>query len=154
MTDIKFRQANVSDLSELNKISYQAKAHWGYPREWMDHWREELLLSKKDLENESITLLELDKEIAGFCSVKDGSSEAEVTHLWLLLQYIGKGFGALLLGKALESLPLEKPVKVVADPNAEPFYKNQGFRTVGQVESFPRGRFLPVMERRRKFAFK
>ena len=38
-----------------------------------------------------------------------------------------------------------KEIIVESDPNAEAFYTSQGFETFDKIESFPKGRFLPVM---------
>ena len=42
----------------------------------------------------------------------------------------------------------DKPIEVEADPNAVPFYERFGFVTEGKIESYPPGRFLPVMYKR------
>lgn len=147
MGAIIFRKARTSDLPVLNMISYEAKSHWGYPKEWMEHWREDLTMKEADLQNEHVLLIEIDKEIGGFCSLNEKEARAEVSHLWILPKYMGRGYGGLLLSKALSTLSGEKTISVVADPNAEPFYQKQGFRTIDQIESFPKGRFLPLMEK-------
>ena len=67
------------------------------------------------------------------------SKEYEILHLWLLPEYIGKGYGKKLLRKV---------IILTADPNAESFYQKQGFRTYSRVESYPKGRFLPMMMRK------
>ena len=60
---------------------------------------------------------------------------------------MGKGFGKVLLQHSLkEVVKKEKDIIVVADPNAETFYVKQGFVTYDQIESLPKGRFLPVMK--------
>ena len=92
--------------------------------------------------------MEFEGTIIGFCSVKDQGQQYEVIHLWLLPEFIGKGFGHTLLKEALTAFILEpKPIWVLADPNAESFYKKQGFNTFKKVESFPKGRYLPLMKK-------
>lgn len=144
---MRIRKGLVSDLSVLNKISYAAKKHWGYPEKWMNFWKEDLLLKDADFERETVKVVELSAKIIGFGSIVEKEAYYEVTHLWLLPDYIGMGFGGLLLNDMLSLALSNKPIRVVADPNAEAFYQKQGFSTFDQVESFPKGRFLPLMEK-------
>ena len=60
---------------------------------------------------------------------------------------IGKGLGkALLLASLGRVVRKDLPILVEADPNAEAFYKKQGFVTYDKKESFPKGRYLPLMK--------
>lgn len=143
-----FKKPNISDIPVLNAISLASKRHWGYPEEWIEHWMEDLTLKEKDLRVQEVLVLEVDLKIIGFCATLDQGDYYEVTHLWILPEFIGKGYGKLLLERSLNNLELpDKPVKVTADPNAELFYKRQGFKTFSKVESYPKGRFLPLMIR-------
>jgi predicted GNAT family N-acyltransferase len=66
----------------------------------------------------------------------------------MLPEYIGMGLGKQLLAESIRAfVKEEKEIIVKADSNAEPFYRSQGFVTFDQVESFPKGRYLPVMRR-------
>lgn len=132
----------------LNRISIQSKKHWGYPDEWIENWTDDLLLKEEDLGRQNTFILEADRGIIGFCSVREEREFYEIYHLWILPEFIGKGFGKQLLNETLHEVVREnKKIVVEADPNAEPFYRSQGFVTFDKVESYPKGRFLPVMER-------
>ena len=140
--------ASVKDINDLNDISYKAKSHWGYPAEWIDAWRDKLLLRENDFTDQQIFKLIIENEIVGFCAISEDEDKYEVEHLWILPGQMGKGHGRKLLEKCLEISVLQpKPIKVIADPNAEDFYKKLGFETIDIVESYPRGRFIPVMEK-------
>lgn len=142
-----FRKVRESDLASLNALSLASKSYWNYPEAWIDLWREELLLKKSDLDMMDILVLEKDQELIGFCAMKDQKEYYEIIHLWLLPPFIGKGYGKLLFDAALREFALEKkPLRVTADPNAVNFYQRQGFAIIDQVESLPKGRFLPVMK--------
>ncbi|MEL6970953.1 MAG: GNAT family N-acetyltransferase [Bacteroidota bacterium] len=145
---IAFRLATTRDLPALNQISLTSKAHWGYPKEWLEHWKDDMLLREKQFEELKILLAEVDGEIIGFCAISEATTQYEVEHLWLLPKHIGKGYGKRLLEQALSSFTAaDKPILVEADPHAEAFYQRQGFATFSQVASYPPGRYLPVMRK-------
>ena len=144
---MNFREARIDDLITLNHISIASKRHWGYPEDWIENWRDDLSVSQRDLKSQEVLLMELETKIIGFCSIKDQIDHYELIHLWVLPEFIGKGYGKMLLKKALTSFILEdKPIRVLADPNAESFYEKQGFMTFDKIESYPKGRFLPMMK--------
>lgn len=145
---MNFRRANIEDIPELNKISYSSKQHWGYPDEWMEHWRNDLQLTGEVIESQLVVVLLVEEQLAGFCVVKEEEQQNEVMHLWVLPGCIGKGYGKQLLAHSLSSCTGPgKEVIVTSDPHAEGFYARQGFVTFSQEESYPPGRFLPVMKR-------
>lgn len=138
--------ATLDDLPMLNVISVASKRHWGYPDEWIDNWKDDLTITENFLSENQIFKLKITGKIIGFCAISEDEIQYEVEHLWVLPDYIGKGYGKLLLKESLHKAVVKnKPVIVIADPNAEPFYASQGFKTFEKMESFPKGRFLPIM---------
>ncbi|MEL7002057.1 MAG: GNAT family N-acetyltransferase [Bacteroidota bacterium] len=145
---MKFRSAELSDLQSLNSISVKSKAYWGYPDSWMKNWSDVLTLDPAQLSEQNILVLEVESKIIGFCSIVEEVQNYEILHLWILPEYIGKGLGKKLLDQAISQfVKSNKPIVVEADPNAEIFYQRQGFVTFDKTESYPPGRFLPVMKR-------
>jgi len=145
---LNFRQAIIDELPTLNEISMLSKAHWGYPKAWLEAWKDGLLISQEQFLQQYILVVEVDQQIIGFSAMKEQIANYEILHLWLLPAYIGKGIGKKLLQTIIQTFAKhDKPIIVEADPNAEAFYKSQGFVTFTQVESFPKGRFLPVMKK-------
>lgn len=144
---MKFRKATIDDLPLLNHISVTAKRYWGYPEEWMQAWMQDLILSPSDLSTMETLVMEFGKNTIGFCAIKDQGEHYEIMHLWILPDFVGKGYGKILLKETLSAFILEqKPIWVLSDPNAELFYKRQGFMTFEKVESFPKDRYLPLMK--------
>lgn len=118
-----------------------------YPKSWIEHWLDDLTLDSDKFSKQHVLVAEKKSEIIGFCSIIDNIENYEILHLWLLPKHIGKGIGKKLLIKTIDRfVKLVKPITVVVDPNAEKFYKCQGFVTYERVESFPEGRFLPKMK--------
>ena len=143
--------AELKDKEILNRISIESKMHWNYPLDWIENWKDDLTLKENDFSAQSIFKLELSGSIIGFCAIREHNKNYEITHLWLEPEYIGKGFGKLLLNETIKKVvKKDKPIIVEADPNAESFYKSQGFETFDKIESYPKGRFLPVMKKMSK----
>jgi len=125
--------------------------HWGYPKEWIDNWKDDLVLSLKNFAEFTINKLVVNEQIAGFCAISESEENYEIEHLWILPEFMGKGFGKLLLNTSLKKFVTnKKEIIVTSDPNSESFYKKMGFTTFSKVESYPKGRFLPVMKLRAK----
>ncbi|MEM8568400.1 MAG: GNAT family N-acetyltransferase [Bacteroidota bacterium] len=143
-----FRKPHIEDLKTLNAISIKSKQYWGYPMAWVEKWKNELTLDDHKLKEQNILLVEVDSKVIGFCSIVEKPENYEILHLWILPDHIGKGIGKKLLSESINSFTYDtRPIIVEADPNAEPFYRSQGFITFEKIESFPPGRFLPVMKR-------
>ena len=139
-------KAEVQDLPIINVISMTAKAHWGYPQAWLDHWKPEMMLSAEYLGKNQVLKLVVEEEIVGFCALVKREQDYEIEHLWLLPSHMGKGYGKSLLQASIEQgVAIPAKIMVVSDPNAESFYAKMGFQTTSEIESFPKGRFLPVM---------
>ncbi len=146
---MEIRKAIVKDIPELNRVSIASKKHWGYPDEWIANWLDELTLTPEKFVRQNILVGELNGEIIGFCSITESESEYEILHLWVVPQFIGQGYGKKILTRTMdEFVTSDKPIIVEADPNAESFYKSLGFETFDKVESFPKGRLLPVMKKK------
>lgn len=146
---MEIRKAIAKDIPELNRVSIASKKHWGYPDEWIANWLDELTLTPEKFVRQNILVGELNGEIIGFCSITESESEYEILHLWVVPQFIGQGYGKKILTRTMdEFVTSDKPIIVEADPNAESFYKSLGFETFDKVESFPKGRLLPVMKKK------
>ena len=140
--------AEETDAQALSKISVAAKQSWNYPATWMRRWMEDLAVSPEYIRDHFVYKLVLRAEIIGFCGIEKEGGVYEVAHLWILPHHIGLGYGKRLLREVINRVvPPGALVTVVADPNAEAFYQSQEFSTFGLKESFPKGRFLPVMKK-------
>ena len=45
------RRAKPSEAEILTRISFESKAHWGYPEAWFAIWDDELTISTTDIQN-------------------------------------------------------------------------------------------------------
>lgn len=149
MSERKIIPAQPDDANKLSEIAWQAKSYWKYPAKWMELWRLGLTITPKMIETNDVFKLVLDEEIVACIVFITEENVLWIEHLWVLPEYIGLGIGNQLLQTGLKKAvkPLHQSIKVISDLNAENFYKKMGFKTIGQYESLPKGRLLPIMER-------
>ncbi len=148
MPEPRIIRATPGDVHLLNSISLAAKQHWNYPEAWIAHWQEELQVSEAYVALQQVYKMVLGRAIIGFIALEQENNLFEIAHLWIVPAYIGKGYGKRLLTSVLALVvPPGARLLVTADPYAEGFYLRQGFTTIDKQESYPPGRFLPVMEK-------
>ena len=138
-----------SDHSILTEITRNSKAFWVYSKQQLEIWQPELTITAKYIsENETYKLV-LNDETIGYYSYLDlGKGHLKLDYLFLFQNFIGKGFGQLLINDFLERIKDLNIIDIIleAEPNAENFYKKFGFITYNQRESSIKGRFLPLMK--------
>ncbi len=146
--DIGIRKAMVSDADELTAIAFASKRHWNYPEEWIDLWANELTVDEQYIQDQSVFVASAGPRIVGWCALSEQLGEFWIDYCWVRPEAGGNGVGRLLVRRVcdLASELHAKALKVVADPNAEGFYRRLGFERIGQVPSLPKGRMLPVLE--------
>lgn len=148
MKNLIIEKAVKGDDEILSIIAFEAKQHWGYPDEWMRMWKSSLIITNDYIEANLVYKLLLETEVVGFIAIEEDKEKFEIAHLWIMPNYMGRGYGKMLLNEAI--LQVAKPgaeIIVESDPNAEPFYSKQGFVTFDRRESYPKGRFLPLMRK-------
>lgn len=145
--DIK--RANTDDNEVLTTITKKSKAHWGYSEEQILKWNDNLTISKEYIENNSVFKLVNGNEIIGYYSyiIKEPKNVL-FDNLFVLPEYIGKGFGKYLMSDFLDRMKNENFEKITLDsePNAEEFYLKMGFKKIGEFETSIKNRFMPIME--------
>jgi GNAT superfamily N-acetyltransferase len=141
-------KASPSDSEVLTKLMRESKAHWGYSDEQLHVWADELTVSPSYIdENHVYKLAEYD-EIFGYYSFFLVSKQtAKLDSLFVSQKVIGNGFGQLLLDDFLQRIsPLKlTDITLDSDPNAEGFYRRNGFSIVERKPTSISGRNMPVM---------
>ena len=134
MKPTTFRRAEASDAARLTEIALAGKAYWGYPREWMELWRPDLVVTPHYLRSETVSVMECEGEPVGFTGLSVEDKDRQIEHLWLQPTLIGQGLGRLLLDEALRLARKERvrELFVSSDPNAEGFYLKMGAVRIGQ----------------------
>lgn len=142
-------KASPSDHEILTEITKKSKAYWGYSNEQIENWSQFLTVSKEYIETNSVYNLVIDHQIIGYYSFfHESENTIKLDNLFVLPDFIGKGFGKVLMNDFLIRLQDIQAEKVVlnSEPNAEEFYSKFGFVKVGQIETSIKDRYLPIME--------
>lgn len=148
--NIEIRSALATEASELTTIAFAAKRHWGYPESWIELWADELTVDGAYIEEHDVLSATDGTRTLGWCAVSGEPDGCWLDYCWVLPDAAGKGIGRALVHRAcrLAADQGSSTLKVVADPNAEGFYRKLGFRRIGDRPSLPEGRRLPVLEAR------
>lgn len=142
-------KVTTDDAEILTNITKKSKSHWGYSNEQIESWSSQLTITTNYIETNKIYKLVINDLVVGYYSyVILEENVVQLDNLFVLPEYIGKGLGTFLMSDFLDRCKALKFQKVVleADPNAENFYKKHGFKTIGQIETSIKDRFLPIME--------
>ncbi len=147
--DIQIRRAKPDEADVLTEIAHAAKRHWGYPENWIEHWKDQLTITPDFITTNEMYVAVNGEEIAGCCALVMSGSLAEVEHMWIKPEHMGNGVGRALFKQVVaraKSLDA-RAVELSADPNAEGFYRRMGATRIGEVRSEIEGqpRVLPRM---------
>lgn len=143
------KKANPNDHKILTEITKKSKAYWGYSDEQIKIWSEFLTVSKEYVETKSVYNLIVDDKIIGYYSFfHESENTIKLDNLFVLPDFIGKGFGKILMNDFLVQIKNSDAQKVIlnSEPNAEDFYIKFEFVKVGQMETSIKDRYLPIME--------
>jgi len=150
MKKVVIENAKVIDHKKLTDLVKKSKAHWGYTLSQMKEWDNELTINHDYINSNEVFKLSLDNHIIGCYSyLKINHNTVKLDFFFILPNYIGKGFGKLLMHhffKKIENDTIKK-IMVESDPNAENFYANYGFKTIDKLKSSIENRFLPLMQK-------
>lgn len=145
----KIEKVENIEAEKLTELTMRSKAYWNYGSEQVEKWRNELTVSKEDIdENEVYKLVVKDDLIGYYLFIKLNEEDVTLDRFFVDPKYIGKGYGKVLMDDCLDRLQKMgfKKVTLNSDPHAEKFYEKVGFKVVGQLESSIKNRFLPIME--------
>jgi len=145
----KITKSTIEDSEILTEITKKSKAYWGYSDEQMENWSELLTITKNYIEiNNVYKLLDNDLTVGYYSYIYLNKKEVKLDNLFVLPNYIGTGFGKLLMNNFLDRIKNTEIEKIILDsePNAKKFYEYFGFQKIGQIETSIKDRYLPIME--------
>jgi ribosomal protein S18 acetylase RimI-like enzyme len=144
---IQIRQADPKEANILTQIALAAKAHWGYPKHWIEMWTPELTFDASYFETNP-SWVAIDDE--GFYTLLDHHGIAWIGNLWVMPEFIGLGVGKQLFHHALGVARQRgyTRLQLEADPNAIGFYEKMGMHKISERHYDMEGqsRILPIME--------
>ena len=148
---IQLRSATVADADALTALARRAKAHWGYPADWLQAWEPQLTIQSAYVAQHRVLVAEAEGQLLGMCALEDRGPTWSLEHVWVDPANVGCGVGRALVQRALEVARAVRPVPVLAesDPHAAGFYRRLGAHEVGVVAAAMPGapdRVLPVFE--------
>jgi N-acetylglutamate synthase-like GNAT family acetyltransferase len=146
---VEIRRAMPDEAEALTALAHAAKNHWNYPREWIDAWKSDLTFTPEFIANHEVFVAVVNEAIAGCCALVVNESLAELEHMWIYPEQMGRGVGRALFEhttRRAAELGLNE-LELSADPNAELFYERMGAKRIGEVpaEMFGHARVLPRM---------
>ena len=145
-----FEIADVSDSEKLTEIAMQSKSYWGYSKELLESWRNDLTVTVEMLRMDTVYTYCMNNEVVGFYVLNTPIEDSiELEMLFVLPTFIGKKIGKIMLQHAVQKAKIFKvnTMTLLADPNAVKFYESQGFYQTGKQESSIPNRFLPTMQK-------
>nr|WP_221434226.1 GNAT family N-acetyltransferase [Geomicrobium halophilum] len=139
----------MKDNVTLSDLAYKSKAYWGYTDDFMEICKKELIVTKDEIKNNPVYLMERDHKIIAYYSFAFTSDPVQLKALFLDPDYIGHGLGKMIwkdiLMKAKELNIIEFTIE--SDPHAEGFYQRMGAERIGDVPSTAfLHRKLPLMK--------
>ena len=140
-------RATPEDIPQLKEVAVAAKAHWGYPAEWMVRWAEWLKLSPAFIEKYEVYKLEEGGQMLGWCALVINGEHAHLEDLWVRPDRIGTGLGRILFECAVARARAggATRLELEADPHAAGFYQHMGMVITGERKA-ELDRTIPMME--------
>lgn len=142
------RAASADESQRLSELALRSKGHWGYPDDFLEACRDELLVEPGP--DREYFCAQYGDTIAGFYGLTRLDDDCvELEALFVEPTLIGRGFGRQLLEHAIAHARRSGATRMLiqGDPNAERFYRAAGGVKVGERPSgsIP-GRVLPLFE--------
>jgi RimJ/RimL family protein N-acetyltransferase len=149
MTQLMLSQANAEDAPMLTQLIREGKAHWGYPVEWLNAWKDELTINREQIASWKVRKATFNGKLVGFFAIAPHEGDWWLQHLWLVVEQIGRGVGGELFRLAIAAARElgATRVRIEADPNAEGFYLHMGAKRDGERVSTVTGstRIIPFL---------
>lgn len=128
-------------------MAHAAKRHWRYAEADIALWKAALTVTPEFIARHPVYTARAGDVTLGFYALTGEGATRVLEHFWVGPAHIGTGIGRRLFAHAAEHLRAEgvTALRIESDPYAEGFYLKAGARRVGEVESTPAGRTLPVL---------
>src|SRR3954465_11644352 len=99
---MEIRRAKRTEAAVLTEIAQKAKAHWGYPRSWLEGWRDLLTITTEFLESNDAFVAVVDDQIVGFYALLAHQEKIRLEHLWVVPEGMRRVIGRELFLHAVE----------------------------------------------------
>ena len=144
----RIRRARASEAPELTELSLRSKALWGYDAAFLARCRIAMQVKEANVETQPHYVAEIDGRMAGFYGFEALPDGVGLDYMFVDPEFVGRGVGRALMDHAV-ALARDlghASLTIVADPNAEGFYRRLGAQRVGsQASDVGPDRQLPVL---------
>ena len=159
MIIIIFRDARPDESNKLTQLSLASKAYWGYPKDWIALWTEELTITPNYIKKNMVVVAEENTELLGYISIIEDTLQKKMSienisrgffldYMFIHPSHIKKGIGKKLFEIATHWCR-ERQIKqlyIDSDPNAKEFYEKMGAVSIGEISSDKiEGRTRPIL---------
>jgi len=130
---VNITAAVPSEADALTEIAIAAKAHWGYPAQWMARWRPILTVTPSFIASHETYTARTSERIIGFTALRRAGGILHLEDLFVLPSEMGRGVGRALFRHAqrrARELGFAS-IEVQSDPNAAGFYERMGAERIG-----------------------
>ncbi|WP_317897022.1 GNAT family N-acetyltransferase [Aurantibacillus circumpalustris] len=142
-------KSDIDNDKILTTITKKSKAYWGYSSEQIEIWSDLLTITRTYIETNNVFNLVVDNTIVAYYSYNHVDKNiVKLDNLFVLPEFIGKGFGTLLMNDFINRIKKTDTQKIILDsePNTQKFYEKFKFIKIGQIETTIKNRYLPIME--------
>ncbi len=143
-----FEPATIDDVEELSAVAIRSKRHWGYSKEAMELWNQNLTITEDFIQTHTVIKATLEDEIVGFFALEEIKPTTRIAQYWIDTPYMRKGYGSVMydyLKNYLKSKNVEK-VTLVMDPNGLAFFERKGAKILSKIEHKVKNKFLYIVE--------
>lgn len=143
-----FESATTDDVEELSAVAIRSKRHWGYSKEAMELWNQNLTITEDFVQTHTVIKATLEDEIVGFFALEEIKPTTRIAQYWIDTPYMRKGYGSVMydyLRNYLKSKNVEK-VTLVMDPNGLAFFERKGAKILSKIEHKVKNKFLYIVE--------
>lgn len=143
-----FEPATIDDVEELSAVAIRSKRHWGYSKEAMELWNQNLTITEDFIQTHTVIKATLEDEIVGFFALEEIKPTTRIAQYWIDTPYMRKGYGSVMydyLRNYLKSKNVEK-VTLVMDPNGLAFFERKGAKILSKIEHKVKNKFLYIVE--------
>lgn len=146
--DMIFEIATVEDAEDLSAVAVRSKRHWGYSKEAMELWNQNLTITEDFLNSHTVIKATLEDEIVGFFALEEIQPVTRIAQYWIDTPYMRKGYGTVMynyLRDYLKKRDVER-VTLVLDPNGMSFFERKGAKILERIEHKVKNKFLYIVE--------
>lgn len=146
--DMVFELATAADAEELSGVAVRSKRHWGYSKEAMELWNQNLTITEDFINTHTVIKATLEDDTVGFFALEEIQPVTRITHYWIDTPFMRKGYGTGMYNYMVDFLRQNKVEKatIVLDPNGFSFFEKKGAKVLEQIEHKVKNKFLYIVE--------